>query len=226
MPRELENNNIVEGNNEPVIESNEPTTVGDTTQVSQTEANKVEPKNEPFATFKDEKSFMSRVNREGKKQVKQLLETLGLEDEDALKNIIKEKHDAEEAQKTELEKALEKIKSMEESNTKLTEAQKINDTKMKAIELGVDTKKVDYLLKLVDMDNAEESINTILTDMPEFRAQQQVIAHTDPKGGSDFSGGDSNSAKPLTKEIISKMSTKEVQERYSEVMEFLKNNKH
>lgn len=219
-------NNIVEGN-EPVIEDNKPNTVGEPTKV-EPKANTVEPKEEPFATFKDEKSFMSRVNREGKKQVKQLLESLGLEDENALKEIMEQKKAEEEANKTELEKALEKIKFMEEDNAKLSHAQKLNETKMKAIEMGVDTKKVDYLLKLVDMDNAEESIATVLADMPEFKGQQkQVIAHTDPKGGTDFSGGDGNSDnKPLTKEIISKMSTREVQERYSEVMEFLKNNKN
>lgn len=224
MPRELENNNI-EGNNEPVIENNEPTTAGNTTQVSQTEANKVEPKDEPFATFKDEKSFMSRVNREGKKQVKQLLESFGLEDENALKGIIEAKKAEEEASKTELEKALDKIKSMEENNAVLEQAHKHDEAKMKAIEAGVDAKKVDYLLKLVDMENVEESIEAILADMPEFKGQQQVIAHTDPKGGADFNSNDTKDV-PLTKEIISKMSTREVQARYSEVMEFLRNNKH
>jgi hypothetical protein len=218
--------------NEPTTEQNptagEPTPTQAPEQVIDEPTNKVDEgkKNEPFATFNDEKSFMTRVNREGKKQVKKMLESLGIEDESALKEIIEAKKQQEEANKTELEKAMEKIAQMESQNKELAKAQKMSEAKMTALKLGVDAKKVDYLLKLVDMDDVEESITAILADMPEFKGQQQVKAQTDPKGGTDFTGGNAdNKNVPLTKEIISKMSTKEVQARYKEVMEFLKNNK-
>lgn len=88
---------------------------------------------QPFAIFPDEKSFMSRVSREAKKLFGDKLKELGFDDETSLKGIVDAAKAAEDAKKTELEKAMEAVKKAQqerdaiagERDKALTEAQEI-----------------------------------------------------------------------------------------------------
>ena len=72
---------------------------------------------EPFAIFPDAASFNARMIREAKKELKAQAEALGFPSVDAMQVAIKEMQASQEAEKTELEKANEKIVDLEKKNT-------------------------------------------------------------------------------------------------------------
>lgn len=190
---------------------------------------------QPFAVFPDEASFMARIQREGKKQFKELLKGLGIEDETSLKSIIEAHKDAQEKAKTDLQKAQEAKEAAEkQAKEALTKANQVliqTEAKLQAVALGVKPERVDYLLKLVDLSEIEVengqvdkeavklAVEKVLSEVPELK-QTAVTG----KGGSDFSQADKKDL--LTFEAIKNMSVEEAEARMDEIMAFLeKNNK-
>jgi hypothetical protein len=194
----------------------------------------------PFATFKDEETFMKRLNRAGKSARKEMLTEMGVESEEALKDIIKAKKAADDAAMTELEKAKEKVNEADKkaeaalttANNRILSA----EAKVLATDLGVKASKIKYLLKLADLSDVEvkdgevdqealkEAIEVVLTDMPELKGTTEAGGEkpaTSTKGGSDFKGGDT---KLLSHEIIKNMTSKQIAERITDVRAFLKDN--
>ena len=169
----------------------------------------------PFAVFPDEQSFMSRVSREAKKQFGDLLKGLGVEKETDLKNIINSHKESIEKSKSELEKAQEAAaKAAQQRDEALSMAHntlKRTEVKMQALGSGVKPERVDYLLKLIDLNQIEVndgevnrdavklSVEKLLTELPELR-QTMIQA---PKAGEDFNSGTKQSF--LTLEAIKNM---------------------
>lgn len=192
----------------------------------------------PFATFKDEKSFMSRVGREAKKIQSEMLKALGIENEEALKKIIEEKKAADEKAKTELEKANEAKTAAEkraaDAEAKANDALKTAEAKVLAVELGVDPKKVNYLMKLanlaevevkdgvVDTEAMKEAIEAVLEDIPELKGESKKKVPDSDGGGEDKKGGKD---KPLTLEVIKAMTPAQAAERIDEIRKFMAGNK-
>jgi hypothetical protein len=190
----------------------------------------------PYLSFPDEASFMSRIKREGSKQVGEFLKGLGFEKQEDLKTII-DTHQANiEAGKTELQKekdrnaALEKERNtaIETSNAILRKA----DAKLQAAALGIKPERVDYALKLANIDAVEvkdgvvdnaaikAALEAVLKDLPELKG-----VAVPPAGGGDFGGGSGGGDKPpLTMELIRGMTTAESEARLPEIMEFLSKN--
>ena len=195
-----------------------------------------ESQKQPFAVFPDEASFMSRVGRESKKQLKEMLKGFGLDDEKALKSIIDSHKENIEKSKTELEKEREKATALQTERDKALERAnsvlRTTEAKLQAVTLGVKPEKVDYLLRLADISDVEvddkgqvdsaalkAKLESVLTDLPELKGKTTAPS----KGGNQFSGDPDK--KLLTMDVIRNMSTKEAEERMDEIMEFLSKNK-
>lgn len=193
-------------------------------------------KTEPFASFPDEKSFMTRMNREAKKQMSELLKTMGLENEDALKTILADKKAKEEADKTELQKLQDKLLAADiatkDAQNKANETLKISEARITGLSLGVKAERVDYLVRLLDLSSIEITdgvinkealkvqIDKILLDMPELKGTSSNN-NSSGKAGGEFKGGQNT---PLSWDSIKKMNPKEAQARILEIREFMKNN--
>jgi hypothetical protein len=187
---------------------------------------------DPFASFPDEKSFMARVTREGKKQMSTLLQGLGLKDETALKAMLDDKALKDQEGKTDLEKAIQR---QQELITERDSAINKNNSYLKNAEIktaagaaGVKPERVNYLMKLMDLDQLElidgkldpitlnNQIKQIVTDIPELLGNAK--ADLPGNGGSSFQGG---SQEPLSYDLIRKMSPEEVVKKMPAIQEFM-----
>ena len=158
-------------------------------------------------------------------------------DEDTLKSIIADYNIQQEKNKTELDKALERIKILQDDNTRYKN-QLISNVKDAGIasvatELGVPANKIKRFAKLIDdvpmLENGEvdfeglkESAKSVLDDFPEFLG----VKPNTKSGGSNEnpqSGDQSGDGKKLTMEDIKHMSTSEVMARWDEVQAVLNN---
>ena len=102
--------------------------------------------NETQVTISQEK-LDSLINEKFKKGAEkanaQLLETLGVESIDDVKNIIKAKNDADEASKTELQKALDAVEAMKQVNEGLISKGEKLEEKNRISKLASDNKVQD-----------------------------------------------------------------------------------
>ena len=216
------NEQVVEGNNEPV--ATDADSSGNTGIQGEGK--------QPFAVFPDEASFMGRVSREAKKQLGEFVKSLGLEKEDELRQIVDGHKQQIENSKTELQKAQELAeKAVREKDDFLqtyNATMKANEAKVKAMALGIKAERLDYVMKLIDFnsiqvqdgkvdaDSIESSLQQVLKDFPELKGVQQQFQS---RGGQDFS--QSPPADLLTLEMIKAMSTDEAERRLPEILKFL-----
>jgi hypothetical protein len=187
----------------------------------------------PFAVFPDEASFMGRVSREAKKQVGEFLKSLGVEKEDELKNIIQTHKETIENNKTELQKAMEAAEKAQKEKDELfssfTSTMKQNEAKVKAMALGIKPERLEYILKLIDLNSIEvvdgkidsqsieDSLNGILKEFPELKANNPA---SQQKAGQDFSQPTAN-LDLLTMEAIKAMSVEEAERRLPDILKFM-----
>ena len=190
------------------------------------------PAADPFATFPDEKSFMARIAREGKKQMASMLEGMGLKDETALKAMLDQKAAADLEGKSDLEKALQRqadlILERDTAINKNNSNIRNSEIQTAATTAGVKPEKVSYLMKLMDLENLDVidgkldpiAVNTqikkILTDIPELGSIKPDLPGA---GGGSFDG---DNKEPLSYDLIRKMSAEEVTKRLPQINEFMK----
>lgn len=203
---------------------------GETPQGEKPQGEKPEEK-QPFAIFPDQKSFMSRVEREARKIFNNSLKEVGIGSVDELKTLVGNYRDLESTTNSELIQRDELIKALQEENQSLV-SRITNDTKNKALknvalELGVDENRFDRFVRLVDMNAIEivegevpveplkEQVTAILDEFPEFRG-----VTTASQGGASFNDGQGEKPK-LTIDQIKSMTTKEILENYADVMSAL-----
>jgi hypothetical protein len=190
----------------------------------------------PFATFPDEASFMERMKREGKKQFGEFIKGLGFEKEDDLKAIISSHNENLEKNKTDLQKAQEAAansqKERDSLSLQLNNTLRTTEAKLLAVELGVKPERVDYLMKLSNIDAVEvkdgivdkaalkAALEKTLTDLPELKALPGSSS-----GGQNFQQPGTGGAQLLTMDVINNMSPAEYEKRRDEVMAFLNKGK-
>lgn len=176
--------------------------------------------------FPDEKSFMDRVKREAKKQTQDFIKSLGFENDNQLKDLVQKQKEQEEAQKSDLQKLQEQLQVKEQYINQVNRNLKLNEVKMEALNAGIKKERIDYALKLIDVDAIEfnegqlnkeqlsDKINGLLNDFPELKSMTGT-----QKAGQDFS----KSTPPdlLTMDIIKNMSPAEMEKRMDEVLKFL-----
>lgn len=174
--------------------------------------------NKPEKTFTQKELddiIVKRLARERKQWEKALEEERKRANMDELERVKLEKQEAE-------QKAAE---AFLKANKRLVES----EAKVQALALGIETKKLPYVLKLADLDVAElineegdidskgikSAIKKIVEDLPEL-----VTTKVDTsKGGSDFSKGNKGG---MTREEFSKLPTREKTKLYFENPELYK----
>lgn len=202
-----------------------------TQEVKEAEVKETKEPKAPFAIFPDQKSFMSRVEREARKIFNNSLKEVGVASVDELKSLVANYRDLEANSNTELMQREERIKMLEEENksltTRITDGIKRKALKTQALELGVDKDRFDRFARLIDMNAIEivegvvtieplkEQITTLLDEFPEFRGVTSAS-----QGGANFNDGQGEKPK-LTIDQIKSMSTREILENYAEVMNAL-----
>jgi hypothetical protein len=190
---------------------------------------------QPFASFPDEKSFMTRVGREARKQMTTMLTNLGIKDEAELKTFMASKKASTEADRTELEKAIalqtdlmaERDNAVKGANNTLKKA----EVKIASQEAGIKAERMPIVMKLIDMEEIEvvdgvvdavglkEQISKLLIAMPEL---VQAGNNLPNKGGASFGGA--GEAKPLSLELIKTMTKEQVASRLPEIQAFMSAN--
>jgi len=153
----------------------------------------------PFAVFPDEKSFMSRVDREARKRLDARAKELGFESIEAMESALKAARERADAEKTELEKAREAAAKAEEERKRALDAANQRliraEVKVVATELGIVDPDAAYAL----MDRSEvsvvedgsvqgvrEALEALLKAKPYLKGQ----AAAPGKSGAEFKGGD------------------------------------
>ena len=177
-------------------------------------------------TFENEKAFMSRVQREAKKQMQDFVKQLGFENDNQLKEVIQKQKSYEESQKTEYEKLQEQLQQKTEYIDKVNQNLKLNEVKMQALNAGIKPERLNHALKLLDVNtiefvdgqiNSEQlntSINSLLSEFPELKAN-----NVPKSAGADFS--QSKQQDFLTLDMIKSMSREETERRLPEILKFL-----
>jgi hypothetical protein len=177
-------------------------------------------------TFDNEKAFMSRVQREAKKQMQEFVKNLGFENDNQLKEVVQKQKEFEESQKTEYEKLQEQLKQKTEYIDKANQNLKNAEIKAQVLNSGIKQERLNYALKLLDTNNIEfndgqlnteqlsTQINNLLSEFPELKGapQQQKV-------GQDFSQAKTNDL--LTLEAIKNMSVEEAERRLPDILKFL-----
>lgn len=138
----------------------------------------------------------------------------------------RDKLDAEERLKLELEDAKKSVSStVDTANKRIIKA----EAKSLAIQTGIKPERVDYALRLLDLSDVEvdedgepdsktieKALKALIGEFPEL-----LVTATAPKAGNDFSTPNP-SDKPLTHELIITMSPQERQRRMFEIENFYK----
>lgn len=149
----------------------------------------------PFAVFQDAATFAARMERESHSKLEAMAKELGYESVDAMKTAAKAKKDADEAAKTELEKAQaaaqkaedEKKAALETANRRLVDA----EIRIQAQASGF----ADYTdaVALVDRSTVEVDKDGNISGVKEAvealaKAKPHLVGEKKP-AGSDGSGG-------------------------------------
>jgi hypothetical protein len=103
----------------------------------------------------------SKYAKGAEKATKELLESLGIEDVDTLKNIVTTQKEAQEAEKTELQKMQEQLEALQNEKSTLektmTEAQKNAKINSLAAQHGI--KEIDYFRYEFEKASGQEGFN-------------------------------------------------------------------
>lgn len=123
----------------------------------------------PFAVFPDEHSFMSRVSREAEKVMAEKFKALGFDSPEAAAKALEEKRKADEAAKTDLQKAIDGKAAAEKATAdQQSRADRIairQEARLIAKDLGfVD---VDDAYKLADLSGAKVNADDTVTGVKE-----------------------------------------------------------
>lgn len=154
----------------------------------------------PFATFPDEKSFTSRVQREARKAQEATARELGFDSVEAMQEAAKAQREAQEKAKSEADRLKAEKEAAErkaaEATTRANQRTIRAEAKAQAAQMGVKADRLDYALRLADLsgvevdDNGEpdvdaikKAIGKVLEDLPELKGDQAP-----GKSGSEFNG--------------------------------------
>jgi hypothetical protein len=114
----------------------------------------------------------AKIGKAKKDAKTSLLKQLGVDDFDSVKDGLAKLKELEEANKTELEKALEKAGQVDELSGKLSD----KDLRIEALKKGVDPEKLEKFVKLAKIDDGEtleEKIQNTLNDFNGFSKKEE-----------------------------------------------------
>lgn len=152
-------------------------------------------KQQPFAVFDDEKSFMTRVSREGKKQADDMAKKLGFDSLEKMQDAAKAKMDQDLQNQTDLEKAQA---AQREAEKKATDALKTANLRainaeIKIMAIGVNFVDPGDAVALIDRSGIQIDDSGNVTGVKEAievlaKAKPHLVGQGKP-GGSPGSAG-------------------------------------
>lgn len=154
-----------------------------------------QPEKKPAIVFETPEAFAARMDREANSRLKKLAESLGFSSVEEMQEAARAARQAQEANKSELEKAQERIKALEtEKAQALAQAeQMLIAAEVKALSVKLGIVDPDAALALMDregvkvkegrVEGVEEALKSLLKAKPYLKAQQAPSS-----GGGDFSG--------------------------------------
>lgn len=125
---------------------------------------------------------------------KELLKSLGYEKVDELKAVLNTVKEAEEANKSDLEKANEQLESKNTTISELENTVKTLQATNAALGLGVKTDSVDDVIALAtrqvdDETDIDQAIKNVIEKYPNFSETAEVEKNGEQKKPSIFTGG-------------------------------------
>lgn len=117
--------------------------------------------------------------------ISDLLKTLGVDDEEALKGIVTKAHEDEEAKKTDLQKKDDALTATTKELVEERDARIMAEAKLAAIKLGANPELVDDLVIIAKAKvTKDKDINTIVSEIKESAAGKVyfTVSEEDEKG--------------------------------------------
>ena len=144
-----------------------------------------------------------KFSKGAKKANETMLQELGVENLDSLKAILKAKNDADDAAKTELEKALDTVEAMKNINSELlSKGEKLAETNhINKLASQNKVKDVEYFEFKYSQAKASENFNED-TFIESFNSTNPTVA---PKTDNSSNNGDNPSGKNLKKMSINEL---------------------
>lgn len=166
-------------------------------------------------------------NAKWRKKVRELEESINKSKNETISSILKAlglEPDPDKNFEAQIQEAQRKA---QEAEQKANERLIRSEVKFQATELGIVDPDAAFALMAKDgikvnddgtVEGVKEALENLIKEKPYLKGQS-----TSPKGGGDFSGG--NSGQVLTREMIEKMTPEEINKNWAAVEQFLRSQK-
>ena len=164
---------------------------------------------EPEETNKEQDENKVNVDKVKSDTISNLLKTLGVEDEESLKGIVSKAKEAEEANKTELQKRTDTLTQTTKELAEEREARIIAEAKLSAIQLGAKPELVEDLVIVAKSKvTKDKGINAVIVEIKDSSSGKVYF--------SDGTEEEEHKKKTVTRARVTKKSEKETKEKDTE----------
>ena len=166
-------------------------------------------KEQTNGTDKEQETDKVNVDKVKNDTISNLLKTLGVEDEESLKGIVSKAKEAEEANKTELQKRTDTLTQTTKELADEREARIIAEAKLSAIQLGAKPELVEDLVIIAKSKvTKDKDINAVIVEIKDSNSGKVYF--------SDGTDEEEHKRKTVTRARVTKKSEKETKERDAE----------
>ena len=160
-------------------------------------------------TDKEQETDKVNVDKVKNDTISNLLKTLGVEDEESLKGIVSKAKEAEEANKTELQKRTDTLTQTTKELADERESRIIAEAKLSAIQLGAKPELVEDLVIIAKSKvTKDKDINAVIAEIKDSNSGKVYF--------SDGTDEEEHKKKTVTRARVTKKSEKETKERDAE----------
>ena len=164
---------------------------------------------EPKETNKEQDENKVNVDKVKSDTILNLLKTLGVEDEESLKEIVSKAKEAEEASKTELQKRTDTLTQTTKELADEREARIIAEAKLSAIQLGAKPELVEDLVIVAKSKvTKDKGINAVIAEIKDSSSGKVYF--------SDGTEEEEHKKKTVTRARVTKKSEKETKGKDTE----------
>lgn len=178
--------------------------------MSEIETKEVKEGTDPKETKTDPKENKVDVEKVKKGAIASLLEELGLDDTDSLKEIVTKSKEEEQKNQTELQKSDTALKQALKQLAQEREEKLIAEAKLSAIQLGAKTELVnDFVVVAKSKVTKDKDINEVISEMKESETGKIYFAEEEKEDEEDNRG-------TVTRKSVTKEKTKQKDEQKEE----------